>query len=184
MPAGQWWKNKVKGSWGRRLLAVAGAITWHGWAHPYSWLITIISLRSKESEESHRSKWKTKLLSMFLAFTCQHTSGACQSHSRPVLNLREASRKYIELSPSTPPFLTLRFYEKDLTPTPKSTPNLRLILPPLGHIFSVPSRAFGWLGQSDDLVSLQLEVIVDVMDNSSYKLAAFGTTSGLGQEVC
>ncbi len=40
------------------------------------------------------------------------------------------------------------------------------------------------MGQSDDLVSLLLEVIVDVMDNSSRKLAAFGTTSGLGQEVC
>jgi hypothetical protein len=62
--------------------------------------------------------WKTELLSMFLAVTCQHASGACQSHYRPVLNLREASRKYVELSPSTLLFLTLRFYEKDLTPTP------------------------------------------------------------------
>jgi hypothetical protein len=101
--------GKVRGSWGR---------TRHGRAYPYSWSITIVSLRSKESEESHRSKWKTELLSMLLAVTCQHTSGACQSHSRPVLNLGEASRKYVELSPSTPPFLTLRFYEKDLTPTP------------------------------------------------------------------
>jgi hypothetical protein len=40
------------------------------------------------------------------------------------------------------------------------------------------------MGQSDDLVSLLLEVFVDVMDDSSYKLAAFGATSGLGQEVC
>ncbi len=40
------------------------------------------------------------------------------------------------------------------------------------------------MGQSDDLVSLLLEVIVDVMDDSSYKLAAFGATSDLGQEVC
>jgi hypothetical protein len=55
---------------------------------------------------------------MFLAVTCQHASGACQSHSRPVLNLREASRKYVELSPSTPPFLTLQFYKKELTLTP------------------------------------------------------------------
>jgi hypothetical protein len=73
---------------------------------------------SKESEESHRSEGKTKLLGMFLAVTCQHASGTCQSHSRPVLNLREALRKYVELSPSTPPFLTLWFYEKDLMPTP------------------------------------------------------------------
>jgi hypothetical protein len=109
---------KVKGSWGRRLLAIAGEVTQHGQAHPYSWSITIVSLRSKESEESHRSEWKTKLLGMFLAVTCQHGSGACQSHSCPVLNLCEASRKYVELSPSTPPFLTLQFYEKDLMPTP------------------------------------------------------------------
>jgi hypothetical protein len=109
---------KVKGSWGRRLLAVAGEVTRHGRAHPYSWLITIVSLGSKKSEESHRSEWKTKLLSMFLTVMCQHTSGACQSRSRPVLNLREASRKYVELSPSTPPFLTLQLYKKDLMPTP------------------------------------------------------------------
>jgi hypothetical protein len=32
---------------------------------------------------------ENQLLSMFLAVTCQHTSGACQSHSRPVQNLRE-----------------------------------------------------------------------------------------------
>ncbi len=106
--------SKVKGAWGRRLLAVAGEVTRHGRAHPYSWSISIVS----ESEECHRSEWKTKLLSVFLAVTCQHASGTCQSHSRPVLNLREASQKYVELSPSTPPFLTLRLYEKDLTLTP------------------------------------------------------------------
>ncbi len=99
-------------------MAVAGEVTRHGRAHLYSWLITIVSLGSKESEESHRSKWKTELLSMFLAVTCQHASGTCQSHSRPVLNLCEASWKYVGLSPSTLPFLTLRFYEKDLMPTP------------------------------------------------------------------
>jgi hypothetical protein len=109
---------KVKGSWGRRLLAVAGEVTRHGRAHPYLWSITIVSLGSKESEESHRSEWKIKLLSMFLAVTCQHASGACQSHSRPVLNLREALRKYVDFSPSTLLFLTLRFYKKDLTQTP------------------------------------------------------------------
>ncbi len=32
-------------------MAVAGEVTWHGRAHPYSWSITIVSLRSKESEE-------------------------------------------------------------------------------------------------------------------------------------
>ncbi len=133
---------KVRGSWGRRLLAVAEEVTRHGRAHPYSWSITIVSQGSKESEESYRSEWKTKLLSMFLAVTCQHTSGACQSHSRPVLNLREALQKYIELSPSTPPFLTLRFHEIDLTPTPNLLQisgrySLRLV------IFDTPSaRAY------------------------------------------
>jgi hypothetical protein len=93
-----------------------GHSTWS--THPYSWSITIVSLRSMESEKCHRSEWKTELLSMFLAVMCQHASGACQSHSRPVLNLHEASWKYVELSPSTPPFLTLQVYEKDLMPTP------------------------------------------------------------------
>jgi hypothetical protein len=41
------------------------------------------------------------------------------------------------------------------------------------------------MGQSDDHVSLLFwEVIVDVMDNSTYKLTAFGATSSLGQKVC
>ncbi len=84
---------------------------------------------------NHRSEWKPNSCGMFLAVTCQHASGTCQSNTRPVLSLHEASRKCIELSPSTPPFLTLQFHEKDLM----STPNLlriRPILPPLGHILS------------------------------------------------
>jgi hypothetical protein len=41
------------------------------------------------------------------------------------------------------------------------------------------------MGQSDDLVSLLFwEVIVDVMNNSTYKLAAVGATSSLSQKVC
>jgi hypothetical protein len=31
-------------------MAVAGEVTQHGQTHPYSWSITIVSLRSKESE--------------------------------------------------------------------------------------------------------------------------------------
>jgi hypothetical protein len=64
-----------------------------------------------------------------------------QAHASPipalVLSLREASRKYVELSPSTPPFLTLRFHEKDLTLTPNLL-QIRPILPPLRHILSTP----------------------------------------------
>jgi hypothetical protein len=44
-------------------------------------------------------------------------------------------RKYTELSPSTLLFLTLQFHEKDLMPTPNLL-QIRLILPPLGHIIS------------------------------------------------
>ncbi len=72
---------------------------------------------------------------MFLAVKCQHVSSTCQSHSRPVLSLREALRKYAELSHSTLPFLRLHFHEKDLSPTPRLL-QVRLIFPPLGHILS------------------------------------------------
>ncbi len=72
---------------------------------------------------------------MFLVVRCQHVSGVCHAHSCLVLNLREASRNYAELSHSTPPFLALRFHKKDL----QLTPRLRRvwpILPPLRHILS------------------------------------------------
>ncbi len=46
-------------SWGRRSMAMAGEVTRHNQAHPYSWSITNVSLRSKESEGmNHRSEWK------------------------------------------------------------------------------------------------------------------------------
>jgi hypothetical protein len=77
---------------------------------------------------------------MFLVVTCQHASGACQSHSRPGLSLREASWKYVELSPSTLLFLTLQFHEKDLTPTPNLL-QIWPMLPPLGHILSLDHGA-------------------------------------------
>jgi hypothetical protein len=32
-------------SWGRRSIAVAREVTRHGQAHPYSWLVTIVSLK-------------------------------------------------------------------------------------------------------------------------------------------
>jgi hypothetical protein len=79
---------------------------------------------------------------MFLAVTCQHASGACQSHSHPVLSLREALQKYVELSLSTPLFLTLQFHKKDLTPT-LNLLRIRPILPLLGHILSRGSKPTG-----------------------------------------
>jgi hypothetical protein len=81
-----------------------------------------------------------------------------------VLSLREASRKYVELSPSTPLFQTLRFHEKDLTPS-LNLLQIRLILPPLGHILSC-----GWhswpqflkekIGDSLDLDCLIGEILL------------------------
>ncbi len=54
-----------------------------------------------------------------------------------------------------------------------------------GIFFQSPQGYSGDMGQLNDLVSLLFwEVIVDVMDNSTYKLAMFGTTSSLGQKVC
>ena len=51
--------------------------------------------------------------------------------------------------------------------------------------FQSPQGHLGDMGQSDDLVSLLFwEVIIEIMDNSTYKLAAFGATSSLGQKVC
>jgi hypothetical protein len=48
----------------------------------------------------------------------------------------------------------------------------------LGIFFQSPQGHLGDMGQPDDLVSLLFwEVVVDVMDNSNYKLAAFGATS-------
>jgi hypothetical protein len=121
---------------------------------------------------------------MFLTIRCQHASGTCQSHFRPVLCLREASRNYAELSHSTLPFLALCFYEKDLLPTPKLLKFGRYSLCS-GMFFQSPQGHLGDMVQLDDLVSLLFwEVIVDVMDNSTYKLAAFGATSSLGQKVC
>jgi hypothetical protein len=61
---------KLIWSWGRRSMAVAGEVTWHGRAHPYSWSITIVSLRSKESEE-----WTTEA-------SGNRTPEACSSSSR------------------------------------------------------------------------------------------------------
>jgi hypothetical protein len=43
--------DKLIWSWGRRSMAVAREVTQHGQAQPYSWSITIVSLRLKESEE-------------------------------------------------------------------------------------------------------------------------------------
>jgi hypothetical protein len=116
---------------------------------------------------------------MFLAVRCQHASGTCQSHSRPVLSLREALRKYVELSPSTPPFLTLPFHEKDLTPTPNL---LRIwsILPLLRHILSLWSCYSSFTFKSNLLHMIiryflginqnSLSIVFIVKKNISYRI--------------
>ncbi len=134
-----WW-------WSRSAMAVAGEVTRHGQAHPYSWLVTIISLSGLEKWWNKSQKWvETKLLRHVLWYKCQHVSGTCQSHFHSVQSLHKTSRNYMEFSCSTAPFLTLRFSEKDLLPTPRLL-QVRPILPPLRHILSVPSRSFGWQG--------------------------------------
>ncbi len=90
----------------------------------------------------------------------------------------------MELSHSTLPFLALRFHKKDLLQLQGYSKfggySLRL-----GIFFQSPQGHLGDMGQLDDLVSLLFwKVILDVMDNSTYKLAAFGATSSLGQKVC
>ncbi len=82
---------------------------------------------------------------MFLLVTCQHMSGTCQSHFCLALSLRKVPWKYVELSPNTPPFLTLQFCKKDLTPTPNLV-QIWPIPPPLRHILSfLPIRFFSLL---------------------------------------
>ncbi len=54
-----------------------------------------------------------------------------------------------------------------------------------GIFFQSPQGHLGDMGQLDDLVGLLFwEVIIYVIDNFTYKLAAFGATSSLGQKVC
>ncbi len=114
--------------------------------NPYSWSVTIVSLSGLKKLWNKPQKWvKTKLLRHVPQYRCQHVSGACQSHFRPIQSLREASWNYTELSRSTLPFLALRFCEKDLPLTPRLL-WVWPILPPLGHILSVPSMLFGWHG--------------------------------------
>jgi hypothetical protein len=121
---------------------------------------------------------------MFLVVRCQHASGMCQSHSHPVLSLREASRNSRNFLRVLRPFWhsvstrkicrQLRGYSKFGRYSLHS-----------GIFFQSPQGHLGDMGQSDDLVSLLFwEVIVDVMDNSNYKFVVFGATSSLGQKVC
>ncbi len=165
-------------------MAVAGEVTWHGRAHPSSWSISIVSLRSKESEGGATEVSKTKLLSHVPP--CRVS--ACVRHVPvPFLpgtkstwgpaEVRWTFSQYSAVS-DTP------IHEKDLTPTPNLL-RIRPIPPPLGHILSVPSRSFGWHGSVGwSCKPTVLEVIVDVIDDPTYKLAAFDATSGLSQEVC
>jgi hypothetical protein len=72
-------------------MAMAGEVTKHGQAHPYSWLVTIVSLSGLESDErNHRSEWKPNSLGIFLntgVSTCQarasHTSFWYKVYVRP-----------------------------------------------------------------------------------------------------
>ncbi len=73
---------KLIGSWGRRSMAVAGEVARHGQAHPYSWSITSVSLRSKESEERTTEVSETELLRHV---PCCHMSARIRSKPVPFL---------------------------------------------------------------------------------------------------
>jgi hypothetical protein len=60
-------------------MAMAGEVTRYGQAHPYSWSITIVSLRSKESEG-----WTTEV-------SGNQTPEACSSPSRVSTSQARAS---------------------------------------------------------------------------------------------
>ncbi len=136
-------KNQLIQSWGRRAMTVARQVTQHGQAHPYSWLVTIDSLSGLE-----------KVMKQTTEVSGNQTTGGmllgthiitCQSHFCPVKSLCEALCNYMELSCSTPLFLTLCFSEKNLMLTPRLL-QVWPILPPLGHVLSVPPRSFWWHG--------------------------------------
>jgi hypothetical protein len=61
-----------------------------------------------------------------------HVAGTCQSQIRPVQSLRQALQIFMELSCSTPPFLTLCFYQErsdvdyEATPSLTNTPSARV----------------------------------------------------------
>jgi hypothetical protein len=58
-------------------MAVAGEVTQHGRAHPYSWSITIVSLRSKESKE-----WTTEVSENWTPEACPLFSGVNTRQAR------------------------------------------------------------------------------------------------------
>ncbi len=166
-------------------MAIAGEVTHHGWAHPYSWLVTIVSLSGLESDETNRrSEWKPNSGGMFLdtgvsmrQVHASHTSALYNVYVRPcgiTQNFLAVLRCFWHSVFMGKICRWLRGYSEFDQYSLRS-----------GIFFQSPEGHLGDMGQSDDLVSLLLwKVIVDVMDNSTYKLAAFGATSCLGQEVC
>ncbi len=121
--------SKLIGSWGRRSMAVAGEVTWHGWAHPYSWSITIVSLRSKKVRKDPQKWVETELLRHV-----PRRQVSARARRMPVLfppgtkYLWGLLRKYVELSPSTPPFLIPQERsdtDSESTPNPADTLSTR-----------------------------------------------------------
>jgi hypothetical protein len=96
-----------------------------------------------------------------------HMSGTCQSHFRPVQSLCKALRNYTDLSRSTPPFLTLRFPKKGLTPTLRLLRGLP-IFPLLGHILS---KTFISTAKMSGLVAYLFEFGYDLAINPDMKVS-------------
>ncbi len=166
-------------------MAVAGEVTWHGGAHPYSWLVTIVSLRSRNV-----MKQTTEVSGIQIPEACSLLSGVSPHQ---VLASAIPARYYISVSPSGIMwnFLAIlcssrhSFFMRKICLQLWGYSEFDQYSLRWGIFFQSPQGCLDDMGQSDDLVSLLFwEVIVDVMDNSTYKLAVFGATSSLGQKVC
>jgi hypothetical protein len=114
---------------------MAGEVTWHGQAHPYSWSITIVSLRSKKSEGGATEVSKNQT---------PEPCSSCHMSAR----VRRVPVPFLPGTKSTWGLMEVRWTfsqhsANSDTPIPRersdadseSTSNLRPILPPLGHIW-------------------------------------------------
>ncbi len=158
------------------------------WSSPPLFMVSYYCLsKGLEKQWNKPQKWvETKLLKHVPR--CQVS--ACISHvpvpfppgtksTWGLVELRGTFSQYSALSG------TLFLQERSTTDS-KATPSLADTPSAWAYSFS-PLKVIrvSDMGQSNDLVSLLFwEIIVDVMDNSTYKLAAFGATSSLDQKVC
>ncbi len=146
-------------------MAVAGEVTWHGRAHPYSWSVTIFSLNGLESDKmNHRSEWKPNSWGMFLNIgvstrqaPASHTSTQYKVYKRPC----RITRSFLAVLCH---FWHLVFPRK-ICRQLRGHSDFGQYSLCVGIFFQSLQGHLGDMGQLGDLVSLLLwEFIVDVMD--------------------